>query len=472
MTGIIARKELREMLRDGRLAWAGGIVLGLVALSLLMGWRHYRGVTEEQQAARAAVRRQWLEQGAKHPHAAAHYGTYAFKPLSPLALVDKGIESFTGAVIYLEPHRQNGFRYKPAQDTTAVGRFGQLTAALALQALVPLLIVLLSFSAFPGEQEQGTLRQLLSLGVGASDLAWGKLAGVGMALGLVLAPAVAVGAAALLAAGVHWSADMALRAALLGLVYAVGYAAFAALALAVSAWARSSRMALVVLLGVWILNTLVAPRAAADAAARMAPAGSAYEFTAQAESDVRNGIDGHDPYDRRRARLQAEVLARYGAARVEDLPVNFAGVQMVEAEKHSSAVYQEHYRRLWDIFDRQDRLSEAAALAAPMAAVRRLSMSLAGTDFAHYRHFATAAEAYRMHMAVSMAEYYRDHSRYGDLNYTVGPEVWRTLPDFTYREPSAAWALRQCWPSAALLAAWAAGSLGLMLLAARGVKPW
>ena len=69
-------------------------------------------------------------------------------------------------------------------------RFGELTAAAVLQLLLPLLIILLGFSTFAGERESGTLRQVLSLGVDRHDLA----------LGLLLVPAVLLGAAALTAA--------------------------------------------------------------------------------------------------------------------------------------------------------------------------------------------------------------------------------------------------------------------------------
>ena len=94
-----------------------------------------------------------------------------------------------GVAVWLEAHKQNDFRYRPAQDATAVARFGELSAAAVLQLLVPLLIILLGFSAFAGERDLGTLRQLLSLGVRPRDLAAGKALGVASALGLLLVPA-------------------------------------------------------------------------------------------------------------------------------------------------------------------------------------------------------------------------------------------------------------------------------------------
>jgi ABC-2 type transport system permease protein len=57
---------------------------------------------------------------------------YAFKPRLPLSFVDTGMDSFTGAAIWGEAHYQNPSRFRPAEDGTALQRFGELTAALVL----------------------------------------------------------------------------------------------------------------------------------------------------------------------------------------------------------------------------------------------------------------------------------------------------------------------------------------------------
>src|SRR4051812_17292267 len=165
MIARIARKEFTEMTRDGRFRAAAAVVMGLLLVSLALGWKHYRDVDAQHREASRAARRQWLDQGAKNPHSAAHYGMYAFKPKMPLSLVDPGVDAYTGVAVWLEAHKQNDFKYRPAQDATAVARFGELSAAAVLQLLVPLLIVLLAFPAFAGERDLGTLRQVLSLGV-------------------------------------------------------------------------------------------------------------------------------------------------------------------------------------------------------------------------------------------------------------------------------------------------------------------
>ena len=175
----IARKELLDMLRDGRFRVLAGLVPVVSVVSLGAGWKAYADLAAQHRTAQQATREQWLTQPKKNPHSAAHYGVYAFKPASPLAMVDTGIDPYVGVAVWLEAHKQNEMKYRPAQDRTAVQRFGSMTGAEVLQVLVPLFIVLMAFSAFAGEREQGTLRQLLSVGARPRDLALGTRAHLG-----------------------------------------------------------------------------------------------------------------------------------------------------------------------------------------------------------------------------------------------------------------------------------------------------
>ena len=112
----------------------------------------------------------------------------------------------------------------------------RLTAAATLQFLVPVLIILLAFTKFAGEREDGTLRQLAATGVSARVLAAGKALGVSAALAMVLVPAALVGATALvLASGPAAISQSLLRIVVLAAVYGLYFSVWIALALAVSA---------------------------------------------------------------------------------------------------------------------------------------------------------------------------------------------------------------------------------------------
>lgn len=467
----IARKEFTEMRRDGRFRVAAVIIFSLLLVSLLMGWKHFREVNGQHEAAQAATREQWLNQGTKGPHSAAHYGVYAFKPKMPLSLVDRGVDNYTGVAVWLEAHKQNEFTYRPAQDSTAVARFGELTAATVLQILLPLLIVLLAFSSFAGEREQGTLRQVLSLGVSKRDLAIGKALGAASALLLLLVPATVIGVAALALSAENgaWMASTN-RMMLAGMGYLLYFMVFIGVSLAVSNFARSSRVALVALLAFWIVNTLIAPRAVADAAKRVYPTPSAFQFTTEIENDVRTGINGHNARNSQRQQLQKQVMASYGVSRVEDLPFNFDGIALQASEDYGYTVYDEHYGAMWNAFENQNKLHQAASIIAPMLAIRSLSMALAGSDFTQHRDFAAAAETYRRSMIKLMNEDLTRNSRSGDTTYVAGRNLWEALPRFEYTAPSVGHVLgQQVWSIIGLLA-WVIASLGLMLFATTRMK--
>jgi ABC-2 type transport system permease protein len=471
MIARIARKEFTEMLRDGRFRWAAAIVFALLLASVVMGGKHHRDVKRQHELAQAETREQWLRQPAKNPHSAAHYGIYAFKPKLLPAMLDRGVDPFTGQAAWLEAHKQNEFKFRPAQDSTAVQRFGELTAATVMQLLIPLLVILLSFSAFAGEREQGTLRQLLSLGVRKTDLAWGKALGIAGALGALIVPATIVGVIALwLTSENGMLGASASRMAWMFVSYLLYFGVFIGVSLAVSAKAKSSQLALVALLAFWIVNGLIAPRAIADIARRVHPTPSAFAFQQAIDREMRQGPDGHDSADKRTEALKQKVLKQYGVDRLEALPVNFAGISLQAGEEHGDVVFDRHYGRLWDQFGRQNRLKQIAGAAAPMLAIQSVSMGLAGTDFAQHQDFAAAAEQYRRMLVKKMNDDMTYNAGKQDFSYLAQPAVWRSVEDFRYEAPSTGWVLRNQAVGLALLALWFVAAAVVALICTRKVR--
>ena len=242
MTFSIARKEFQDTWRDGRFRWAAAIVLVLLGVAFLLARQQVEHQRKEREDATRMERDNWLNQGQKNAHAAAHYGVYVFKPVAPLSVFDRGLQPFVGNTVYLEAHRQNQAAFLPAQDATSMRRFGDLTAAACLQLLVPLLIILLAFGTLAGERESGTLRQVLSLGVRPTSLVFGKALGLGGALALLLLP-VAVGGiyafsgiSGMDAAG----EESVLRLGLMACAYLLYLGAILAICIAVSACIISS----------------------------------------------------------------------------------------------------------------------------------------------------------------------------------------------------------------------------------------
>jgi ABC-2 type transport system permease protein len=363
--------------------------------------------------------------------------------------------------VWLEAHKQNEMKYRPAQDRTAVQRFGELGGSEVLQVLLPLFIVLIAFPAFAGEREQGTLRQLLSVGARPRDLALGKAVGVAAALGLILLPATILGVLALtLSTSQGLLADDPVRVLALTGVYGLYFALLIAVSLWVSARARSARLALVILLTFWFANSLVASRVAADVAAWLHPTPSAVEFQKALEADLNDQAE----MERRLEKRRQELFARYDVSSVDALPIAFSGVSLQEGEEHGNEVFDAHFGPLFDTYERQNQVYQAGGALAPMLATRALSMGLAGTDFAQHRHFLTAAESYRRDIQRVMNGDIERNQKAGQV-YLAGRELWEQVAPFEYTPPTAGWVLSQYATSLVVLAAWLAVAVTLMVRA-------
>jgi len=460
----IARHTFATLVREGRFRLAVSLLVLLIATAGFAGWQQVRSLSLETTTATGHERERWLGQGKKNPHSAAHYGVYAFKAPRPLAVLDPGVQPYLGSVIWLEAHNQNEPLYRPAQDGTALQRFGDLSAASVGQALLPLLVILLAFAAFAGERETGTLRALLALGVRPLDLLAGKALGYAAALALVLAPLAVLGLAA--AAGLAppgQRADEFLRAVGWVAVYGLYLGAFLFLTLTVSALVRTARTAAVILLAFWLVGVIAWPRALSDLGRALHPTPSSVAF--RAELDAALG----DPHAEvgKEAERQA-LLRKYGVTRVEDLPINWAGVSFQLNEERANRLYDRFYGDLFGTLAAQDHVFQLGALLSPAPALQLVSQALAGNDTAQHRDFLTQAEAQRRAMQRTLNGFLRD----APLRAAAGEEederaLWESIPPFTYTPPSLVAALAPVLPSLAFLVAWVAATAWAALGAVR-----
>ncbi|MCA6119326.1 ABC transporter permease subunit [Bradyrhizobium sp. WSM 1738] len=409
MFAIIAAKDLRELTRDGRLLWAGGLVVMLMLVALAAGWNRQVQLNSERSAGQALDYNAWLHQGYRHPHDAAEQGMHVFKPEPSLAVFDPGIGPFVGSTVWLQAHRQSEVKFRPAQDATGLQRFGELSPAWLLQVLLPLLIIVIGFNSASDERERGTLRQLLSLGAPARSLLFGKAAALASCVGILIAPvglAFAVLIVARLPAGER--VDVVYRITWLAAGYGLYLGFFVFLTLAVSALARSSRAALVLLLGFWVAATLIAPRTASEATNLLYPTPSRLDFDAQLTHDIADA--GRKAWS-----------AHFGARTQWDpsVPLSKWGAALKVDDEAGYGALDENFGRLWDTFERQQRAQGWVGVVAPVVALRGFSMGLAGTDFSQHRDFSTAAEAQRRKIQNIVSEDLIEHAdRLGNAHFT------------------------------------------------------
>jgi ABC-2 type transport system permease protein len=454
MLRLIAKRDFTEFVRDGRLLWAGGLVVLLLLTALSVNWQHRRSADAERVAAQALDYDGWLRQAQRHPHDAAHQGMNVFKPEAQLSIIDPGIGPYVGSTIWLQAHRQSEVKFRPAQDATGLQRFGSLSVAWVLQILGPLLVIVLGFNAFAGEREMGTLRQILSMGIEPRKILWGKALAMTASLACLLVP---IGLVTALISFTDqnsglWS-DTILRLTSLAIAYSVYLWIAIFVVLAVSATASSSRVALVTLLALWIGAVMIAPRAASDLSRFWHPSPSRLEFSVSLDADLSTQYE-------QAWQQNFGLKTRWGA----ELPLDKWGKALQVDDHAGYGVIDHHFEHLWETFAEQQRAQEWTGLAIPLLALRSFSMGMAGTDFASHRAFSVAAEHQRRLMQDLMSDdliAHADSLGNQHFSYKAGPDLWSTVPKFDYRLPDATFALQQNWLSLVILLAGLSAALGL-----------
>lgn len=428
----IAMKELLTIYRSKVILLMAGIILLLLMVAAWGGYRNFNTVKNIRDEARREKREQWLHQDPKHPHIAAHFGTFAYKPKTWFSMLDAGLDNYAGAYAYLEPHRQNDFIFRPAEGYGATIRFGQLSVALVLQLLVPLLIIFMGFASITQERDQGTLKLLFSSGVPLYKIAAGKVMGQFLALLILLVPALLLTGAFFAWKTSEAGNDWWLRTLLLLAVYSTYFLLFTMLTVFVSAISKTSGNALLTLLSIWIIGCIIVPKAAANIGSDRYPLPSQYAFREAIQQDIAQGINGHNTKDERARQLEAQLLKQYHVSKVSELPFNFEGYVMQAGEEYSSMVYDKYFHQLQQTLLQQDRFCRLAGVADPYLAVQGISMGLAATDIYTHIDFQQKTEAYRRRFVQQMNEDMMRHSRLGDWNYKASRALYAAVPDFQY----------------------------------------
>ncbi len=469
--GAVLRAETRIAWRDGRLPALLALTLALGSFSAWASATSLARLEAERAAAQAADYATWLSQRDGNPHSFAHFGLMAFKPASALQAFDPGVTAQLGASIWLEAHWQDPANHRAAEDALDAARWISLDPAWALQTLGPLVVIALGYATFARERESGAWRMTLASGASPAQILAAKAGAVALLSCLALAPLAVGGGVAVLASSAPRPPDFAMRTALLAVLQLVYLAGFVGLTVAVSSWARTARSAFAWLAAVWAVAVIAGPRIAVAAADRAWPAPSAALHWAEIDAALRNGLDGHDPADERARAFERRVLAQYGVARKEDLPVSFAGLSLAESETHGNDVFDAHYARLWGAYARQRETARAFSLASPAIAVREASQWLAGADERHHRHFADSAESHRRTVVKILNDDLIRNGAGRDFDYRAPRALWATIPPFSYGPP----ALTQVPASAVVATGFGACALWLVAsvgLAVAGVRRW
>lgn len=446
-------KELKALSRDGRVRLAGLIVLLLLGVTVWISHSQYSLGKRQYEVAKKTERAIWDNQGEKNPHSAAHYGTYAFKLEYPLGLLDKGIDKYAGTSIFMEAHKRNEAQYSPVADQTGLARFGELSPDFILLFIIPLFIILMGYNSYTRETELGTLLLLKSQGAVSRKVLMGKWVALFLPIvGITLLLFVVAG---LILSGIKDFGNFSWTAlGILLLVYLAYYAVFTNIVLLVSRLAIRSGIALVCLLGIWILSCLAVPKAAGNFADAKYPYPTRQEFETAVLKDKKEGLDGHNPWSEEARQLEKETLEKYGADSLHQLPFNYDAYRMQKGEEHEAEIYRKHYGNLREQFSNQAATYRNLSVLSPFLPVRFISMGIALTDYYAHWDFADAAEDYRITTQKFLNDHFAKNSGYGDWGYLADADTWEKLPEFVYRPPQLMVVLQQQQSALWILTGW------------------
>ena len=472
----IAKQTYKTTLSNkGTVALA--ILLGLsLCLATFVGWQNYKTQNNQRLYYKQMVREQWLAKPDKHPHRMAHYGYLAFREKHELSFFDFGIESFAGVSIFLEAHKQNTVNFSEAGFSNGMLRFGEISVAMVLQLLVPLLIIFLGYNCISAERESGTLKILLCQNVSWKNLLWGKTLGIiGVCLSIFIPLMVLT--ILLWASLSNWNvnADAALRLIILVLSYAVYFFIVSAITVLVSAFQRSSKTALTTLLACWIFFMVIMHRITQAIGTKIHPAPAKIEFADAIAEDIQKQGDSHDPNDPHYAAIKDSLLRVYRVDDVKKLPFNYGGYIMAEGEKITSTIYSDHQRELNQTFKRQNSITAFAGLLNPYLSLKQISMALTAADFNTYIDFQRQAESYRYRLAQKMNKLQVDKISNvapgeHDKPLAISRSNWAEQPDFNYSFSKVDRVMANELMALASLLIWLLASLLTLQYASRWIK--
>ncbi|MEC7985282.1 MAG: DUF3526 domain-containing protein, partial [Myxococcota bacterium] len=413
-------------------------LLSLFVISLVLvtwlGVRQNNAQIEAQRLAQEHVRAQWDEMEPSNPHRAAHFGSYAFKPTSILNSMDEGINAVTGNVLRLEGHTQNDIMFSEASQSLPMSKFGKLKPSLLFQFLIPLFLIFLSFNTYIAERESGRLKLLVMQGASVPTIVFSKVLAIWIIGLLLLFSTIAT---QLFFNMQHFNTELLLRLMLLVSSYGIYYLMLICMTVGFSLMLRSATASMSLMIVLWVSWTVFLPKIVGNAVEQMVPLPTRIAFQDAMSEDREKGIDGHNPSDERKKKLEEATLKKYNVQSLSELPINFAGIVMQADEEYGNEVWDKHFGDLYTQLERQKMMVQRSGFVNPFAAVHSLSMGTAGTDMFHHLDFLKQAEGYRRVFIKTLNdEYAFGGSKTGERGWKADTAFFQSVKDFAYQKPA------------------------------------
>lgn len=465
---LIARSEWQYWLRTRLILGGAFIFLVLITTSSLFTALHIKAENYARTTQQAKAEQTFLAQPDRHPHRMVHYGHYLFRTPAPLAQFDPGLDIVTGQSIFLEGHRQNTVMFPESSVSANFGGLSQLNPALIYQVFAPLMIILLGYNSIGREREAVVLAPILALGVTSRMLIAGKALALLSFMLLILTPLIVSSVMALV------DSDVLITLLTLFGVYFVYLAIWIALTLLMAILFKKSSTVLAAMTGLWFLFSLVLPSIAVNAASSSSPISGKLETDLAMLKDVRKLGNGHNANDPAFQKVRENILAKYKVEKIEELPINFRGIVMMEGEKKLTKVLNQYAEKRMEAEVKQEKLISDYGWLTPTIATAFASRSIAGTDLANYHRFQKEAEVLRYKFIqglnrthIEKLSYEYDINRNKDKDSSQRARVdashWQVLEKFQFRTEKLSLRIERAYSFIQILLVWLIGAFSLLI---------
>jgi len=443
----LIHKEILEHLLSLRfiiLSALGGMVIWL---SLFSGYEYYRDTLRDYRLAETLTEShiQYLNKTLDEGKA-SDVGHPVQKPPTAMSIFVRGLDPVLGRTGYVAFTHQRRLKFSAVAEEPLLGIFDSLDLTVAVEFVLSLFMLLLTYDAVCGEKETGTLGLIASFPVSKDRLLLSKAIGALLptmaSFGIPLFLGIAV---LLLLPDVQFERLELLRLGIILAVLALYLVAFACAGILASCLTHRAATSFVILLVFWVGAVAVLPRLSLIVADRFRPAPSTQRF--QAEMRALDRAHQKVKFDRYQAWREGYLrkTGKHGYQTPDGREAQALAFEQIRQE--NSEIVREAAKPLEEAFRNRyrARLGLAVLLArlSPAFALNSATARLAGTGTDRHQRFMDAFNQTRD----LLGEWYRNTSMNTQL-YRANPKKYADrkpdfsdLPRVNYRET---------WPDADL----------------------
>ncbi len=470
---LIAKKTWGEIIDRKASKWMIVFLNTVLLIVTYMGNSNVVKHNDRAKELKKEVRRNWENNPDKHPHRMAHYGYVVFRTKYPLSFFDTGLDTYVGNSIFLEAHKQNTVNFSEASFTDNLLRFGDISASMIFQLLIPLLIFVCGYGIVARERESETLKLLIIQGASWQKILLGKSTGLFLLSLTVILPIMVLNIFLLVFNDTSLiTPETYLRYGLIVVFYFIYFSTLSLFTVLTSTITRSSKLSLSLLLGYWLCFIIAFPKISQVIGQSIFPSSSKVEFDIAVENETLKHGDSHNPDDSYFKNIKDSLLLVHRVSSVQELPFNYSGFIMKEGEKLNSKIYNRHKSELVQTYLQQYNFVKWMSLINPYIAINSISMALSGTDYQEYDNFQSQAENYRYFLAQTLNDLHikyvaNDIKSSADKRAALSKKYWQEIKDFNYKFIDTRIILKQEVASVSALFMW---FIGLAFLTTRFTK--